>query len=308
VLTNGDDGARAMGYYDESDLPYYYALARTFALSDAHFASVMGPTMPNRLTYFAGTSFGQIQNSIPPLEDSGGHSFPNVFSRLDEVNTGWRVYTTNTGTPAVFISLLQKHLDRFQPLDQFFTDLGQGNLAPVSVVEAGYGEGIANDEDDEHAESNIQLGQQFVARVVNAVMASGSWPHAAVFLSYDEHGGFYDHVPPPPACKPDELEPIGDTKGRHFDRYGFRVPLMVISPYARRAYLSHTVSDHTSILRFLAARFGFKALTARDANADPLLEMFDFDHPDLSVPMLPEAVVDDARVAQCKADFPTSGM
>src|SRR5262249_52911695 len=156
-------------------------------------------------------------------------------------------------------------------------DAAAGTLPQVSYVDPAFILG----EDDEHPPTNIQLGQAFIAKVLNAVMTSPAWKRTAVIVTYDEHGGYYDHVPPPPACPPDAIPPSlqpNDTQAR-FDRYGVRVPLVVVSPYARKHFVSHRVYDHTSILRFIETRFDLPALTARDANADPLLDLFDFKKP-----------------------------
>ncbi len=112
-------------------------------------------------------------------------------------------------------------------------------------------------------------------------MESPNWKRTALFFTYDEHGGFYDHVPPPKACPPDAIHPILEPKDApgEFDRLGVRVPMIVISPYAKKHYVSHHVYDHTSILRFVQARFDLPALTARDAHARPPFEMFDFAQP-----------------------------
>lgn len=303
VTSNGADGARALGWYDETDLPFYYALARTFAISDAHFSSVMGPTQPNRLYYYAGTSFGTIANTLPPLNDERGRPYPNLFSRLDQAGVTWKVYSTNVASPAVFLSVLQEHLDRFVRIDEFHADALAGTLPQVSIVEAAYGTGVPREEDDEHAPANIQHGQRFVSTVVRSVMGSPQWAKALMLFLYDEHGGFYDSVPPPAACEPDEKTPNGDET-RRFDHLGFRVPLLAISPFARRGHVSHVVTDHTSVLRLLSMKWGMRALTARDANADALMDLFDFQHPDVSVPVLPEAVVDAAKADRCKLDFP----
>ncbi|MEA2748726.1 MAG: phospholipase [Myxococcales bacterium] len=128
-----------------------------------------------------------------------------------------------------------------------------------------------------------------------------------MFLTYDEHGGIYDHVPPPSACAPDGKGPV-DKNGKPvpgaFDRLGFRVPFTVVSPYAKRGYVSHAVLDHTSILRFVEAKFRVPALTARDANAMAPYDFFDFQAaPRLDVPALPEAVIDPTDLAYCEATF-----
>ena len=138
-------------------------------------------------------------------------------------------------------------------------------------------------------------------------MKSPQWAHTALFITWDEHGGYYDHLPPPKACKPDAhamMYEQGDTTGGEFDRLGIRVPLLVVSPYVKPGYVGHTTYDHTSILRFIQAKFKIPALTARDANADPLMDMFDFSAPKaLSPAPLPPATVDQAQLDYCKATF-----
>jgi phospholipase C len=135
-----------------------------------------------------------------------------------------------------------------------------------------------------------------------------------MFLTYDEHGGLYDHVPPPVACAPDKIAPIlgpADTTQAGFDRYGVRVPMTVISPYARPAFVSHVVHDHTSVTRFIETRFSLPALSARDANADPMLEFFDFSNPAFMTPPrnLTAPAIDPAGLAFCVQTYmnvPTS--
>ena len=181
------------------------------------------------------------------------------------------------------------------PITQYFSDAAAGSLPQVSFVDPIF-IGAKNVENDEHPPANIQVGQEFVSRVVRALFASPQWPQAALFLAYDEHGGYFDHVPPPLACVPDGIPPMlqtGDEPGT-FDRYGIRVPVAVVSPFARPHSVSHTPHDHTSILRFIETRFDLPALTARDANADPMLEFFAFNKnpPLLKVPALPAATID----------------
>src|SRR5207253_8247873 len=161
-------------------------------------------------------------------------------------------------------------------------------------------------ETDEHPCSNIQVGEAWVAQVTDALFKSPDWGSSALFYTYDENGGFYDHLPPPPAVVPDDIPPMleqGDTPGA-FDRYGFRVPVVVVSPYSKAHFVSHRVNDHTSILRFIEVRFGLPALTRRDAAANPMLEFFDFSHPSFATPpTLPDAPIDPAHAAapECQA-------
>jgi phospholipase C len=145
---------------------------------------------------------------------------------------------------------------------------------------------------------------------VRALMASPAWPRTALFITYDEHGGFADHVPPPDACPPDDMGPRDENGAPRatgsFTHYGFRVPFIVVSPYARPGFVSHAVYDHGSILRFVEARFDLPAMTGRDANANVPMEMFDFQGaPNRAPPTLPPGgYADDAQRA-CGQMFPS---
>ena len=142
-------------------------------------------------------------------------------------------------------------------MPQYYKDAAAGKLPQVAFVESDpFGD--VNHESDEHPPANVQVGEKFTHDVMQALVNSPNWSSSAMFLTYDEHGGYYDHVAPPPAPKPDNIAPMlqpGDTPAA-FDRYGIRVPAIVISPYARKHFVSHTVYDHTSILRFIEKRFG----------------------------------------------------
>ena len=309
-------GNRAMGYYDESDIPYYYALARAFAISDHHFCSLLGPTWPNRMFFMGATSYG-LTGNIPVPEQANGEPYPNIFSRLNDAKVSWKVYFLDLPSPAIFADTYATNMEHFAPATEYYTDAANGTLPSVSIVEgsdSGKGNLTLPDNSsltavDEHPPQDMQLGQKLVASVVGALMHSPNWAHSAFILTYDEHGGEYDHVVPPPACKPDDL-PLhftpGDSTVAAFDRYGFRTPLIVVSPYAKRGYVSHTVVDYTSITRFLETRFNLPALTARDANAWPLLDMFDFSHANTALPDLPTASIDPGQQAQCHTDYPPS--
>jgi phospholipase C len=311
VTTNDPDGARAMGYYDEGDLPFYYALARTFAISDRHFCSLPGPTWPNRMFFFAGTSFGLTVNTVPPDQDENGEPHRNVMAALSQKGVDWKVYAQGVATPIMFASTFAENQQRFVKVEDFFADAAAGKLPAFSIVEAKFsGDGISA---DEHAPGMMQIGQKFVANVVNSLMKSPNWNKSALFITYDEHGGFYDHVPPPKACKPDDRAPYKYVDGEMvtvdgaFDQLGPRVPLLVVSPYAKRGHVSHRVTDHTSILRFVEARFDLPAMSARDANAEPPYDMFDFEHPNFDTPSLPAAEVNEAEKTRCEQAFPPKG-
>jgi phospholipase C len=149
------------------------------------------------------------------------------------------------------------------------------------------------------------VGEGFLRRVVAALQQSPAWGRTALFITYDEHGGYYDHVPPPPAIKPDAIEPrlpAGSQPGS-YDRYGFRVPMIVVSPWSRPHHVSHRVQDHTSILAFIERKWNLPALTYRDANADPMLDYFDFHRAAFRVPPpLPAAPDLQPGLKVCVAD------
>ncbi len=265
----------AMAYFDETDIPYYYALANRFAIADRYFSSVLGPTFPNRFYLMAGTSFGRVDNVEPGPE---GFNQRTIFDVLSENGITWKYYKAGRG-----------YLDMFQPisnsLDNMAThldlkfDLETGTLPQVSLIDFEW------DEEDEHPDQDVQVGQQRVAERISWLINSPAWKSSALFMLYDEGGGFFDHVPPPPACEPDAIAPVMvfDTIEGKFDRYGFRVPMVLVSPYAKRHFVSHTIYDHTSVLKFIETKFNLPAMTVRDANANDMLDMFDFKRPQLDV-------------------------
>jgi phospholipase C len=305
VTTNYDgpiDGKRVMGYYDETDMPFFYGVASAFAVADHSFASLLGPTFPNRAYLEGATSIGLVGGTV--ITDP--HN--NLVEILETAKITWRDYYSQLPTLGIYLDSLSKHFDNISMINYFFDDAAAGKLAQVNFVDPQLGNNGGGHRNDLHPPGNIQLGDQFLDQVVNAAMHSPQWPHMALIITFDEHGGFYDHVAPPPACPPDELEPIldpGDQPGR-FDRYGIRIPTIVISPYSKPHYVSHHVYDHTSILRLLEARFIMPAMTARDANAEPLFDLFDFKKPPafLAPPALPASRVDQAKMDECDMKFP----
>ena len=300
VVTNDPNGARAMGWYDESDLPYYYGLATTFAMADRFFCSLLGPTFPNRFYLLTATSDGRIRNDLDFFDR------PSVFGQLDAAGVSWKVYQSDLVLELLLTDVTPDRLGQVVNIDQYFQDAAAGTLPQVSFVSPSFF-GDVRTQTDEHPPANIQVGQRFASSVIGALIDGPQWPDSALLFTYDEHGGFSDHVRPPKACEPDDVPPKlrpGDTEAR-FDRYGFRVPLVVVSPWARPGHVSHRAYDLTSVLRFIQTRFDLPALTRRDANARPLLELFDFSAPRLlHPPPLPAATVDPARAARCETEFP----
>jgi len=309
VRTNNPNGRRAMGYLDQSDLPFYYSLATTFAIGDRYFCSVLGPTWPNRLYFMSATSFGNASNTFVGA-DTSTTPVDHIFRRMDEAQLEWRNYSGGFRQIAFYpyYGILRAATRRsLRNIDNLMDDLRTGNLPALSIIEPSYG-GNGGTRVDEHPPGMPQMGSQFVESIVRALMASPAWRRSALFILYDEHGGFADHVPPPEACAPDALPPVNGMGQRlegAFDRLGIRVPFIVVSPYARRSFVSHTVYDHSSVTRFIEARFGLPAMTARDANATPPMDVFDFSNPPfMTPPTLATTTVDAAARERCRAAFP----
>jgi phospholipase C len=252
-------GRSAMTYYTDAELPFYHWLARTFALSDRHFAPVLGGTWQNRQMLYAGTAVSRGK--------SGVLSARTIFDSLDDAGTTWGVYADD-GVRQDCIGWTLHHRG-VQPVARLLAGLGKGDLPQVAFVDAS--------EEDEHPPGDVQEGERWFRRIYGAAVASPLWPRLAILFTYDEGGGFFDHVPPPAACPPSADRP-------QFDRRGIRVPFLVISPWARPATVSHQISDHSSILRFIELLHDLPALSARDANAGAFLEMFDFARPRLLEP------------------------
>jgi phospholipase C len=254
--TTASDGHFALSYYEPSDLPFYYWLATTYALADRHFAPMQSGTYANRTFMMLGTNAGVVDTGIvfaDPARDS-------IFRELIRAGFTWGAYSDG--------DLLSGTLD-WQPgdpgthrLQALLDELDAGTLPNVAFVD-----GFENIEDD-HPVSDLQVGEAWAARIYDHATRSPQWQRLAIVWTYDEGGGFFDHVPPPEACRatPDSL----------YTTNGVRIPLVAISPWAKRGYVSHVVHDHLAITRLIETIFDLPALTARDANSDALLDLFDF--------------------------------
>ena len=266
--TVSGDGHFVMGYYDNSDLPFFYWLANTFAVADRYFAPALGGTWANRDYLYAATSDG--------ITDTGQATLTarNIFDALDDAKISWGVYTN--GNPRQdCLGWQAGHVNTFT-FSAFTNALRAGSLPTVSFVDP---DGC----EDEHPTNDIHGGEQWMRTIYEYALSSPLWPELAIVLTFDEAGGLPDHVPPPPACAPSPDQTA-------FNRYGFRVPTILISPYARPHYVSHVVHDHTSTLRLIETMLDLPALTARDANADALLDMIDLECPAfMSPPAAPQA-------------------
>ena len=262
---------RAMGYYDQRDLPYYYDLATQFATSDRFFSPVLSNTNPNRMYLFAGTSFGHIRPDQPP---AGGWTQATIFDHLDQAGVSWRYYYQDNGIYLPQWSTYQRDASKLQPIANWYNDIkNEPSLPSVIFIERAGPSKL-----DEHPPYNIQIGAANTAKILNALLSSQSWSSSVFILTYDEGGGSYEHVIPATAVPPDSFPPMlqtGDAQG-DFGHDGFRVPLIVVSPWVKPHLVSHTWRDYTSILRLIETRFNVQSLTARDAAADNMMEFFDF--------------------------------
>ena len=285
--------AAGMGYWDGTDIPFYYGLAQAFPVCDRWFASCMGQTYPNRRFLFCGSALGSIntigQTDLPAPKNG------TIVEALNRNGISWRDYNHPFPSLLLFASVFQANIDKCPPIETFFTDAAAGKLPSVCFVES---DGTTTSEEDPQ---DISMGEAFTARVVNAVMHGPNWAKTVLVFCYDEHGGYYDHVAPPTAVPPDDIAPILTVHpGEHltglpallpgdYARYGFRVPAVVVSPYARPDHVSHVVRDQTSILSLIEHAFNLPALTNRDGAADNLLECLDHSSPPafLTPPNLP---------------------
>jgi phospholipase C len=261
--STGTDGHFVMGHYEQGDLPFDYWMASTYALNDRHFASVRSGTFPNRNFLLLGTADG-VQSTGAGYPDP---STPTIFDSLDAAGVTWGVYSDGSLLSGTLgWDLTHKGTGTFET---FLQKLDDGSLPQVTFVD-----GIDNVE-DEHPTADLQHGESWTRNIYTHAIASKLWPGLAILWTYDEAGGFADHVPPPnQACV---ARPI--AKDQPFFELGVRIPMVVISPWARGGYVSHVVQEHTALTRFIETVFDLPALTARDANSDALLDLFDFDCP-----------------------------
>lgn len=257
------DGPSSLGYYNRSDLPYYYGLADHFTLCGNYFCYQLGPTLPNRLALWASTTGGITQNHKPPL---GFLDFPTIIDLLEDHGISWKFYNLGLlglgSTPEIeFINampffkrwLKEKRLHYRE--DDLFHDMKAGALPQVTFV-------ISAAFYSEHPPLNIILGQRKMASVINALIRSPVWKSSAFIMTYDEGGGFFDHVPPP------QLDAYGA---------GMRVPAFVVSPWAKRGYISGQLYEHSSILKFIERHFGLPTLASVNHRFDSSTPAFNND-------------------------------
>lgn len=319
---NANDAVLSMGYYTRADLPFYYAVADAFTICDNYFCSVIGPTDPNRLYTMAASIDPDGKNGGPLLQTLvtnrssffGKLTYTTMPEQLQARGISWKVYTSPDQNilNSIFSDNVLSYFHNFQdpasPLHQnafgpqfpvdFLSDVASGNLPQVSWI-------ISSVIDSDHPPAPSLFGENLLSAIIAALTANPSlWAKTALFVTYDENGGFFDHVAPmtaPPGTpgeyvtapavpdptvvgSPAILGPIGP---------GFRVPMLIISPFSRGGFVSSDLFDHTSVLRFLETRFGAEVpnLSAwRRSAVGDLTTAFNFSKPDQSIPSLPSTI------------------
>ena len=270
------DGRLAMGYYDERDLPFYWNIAREYVLFDRFFSSAAGGSFMNHVYWVSGGP-GNGRDSLPP---DGINDVKTIFDALEERNISWKFYIQNYDPALNFrtvnnykrnraaqvtwapVLAMSRFLDdpklsrRIVDLEEYYRDLERGTLPAVAyIVPSG---------PSEHPPSSLRSGQVFSRSLLTALMRSSAWKESAFLIAYDDWGGWFDHVRPP----------VVDEYG-----FGFRVPAMLISPYAKRGYIDHTTLDFTSILKFVEQNWQIPALAQRDSESQSMLGALDFAQP-----------------------------
>ena len=266
-LRSGDNDEFAIGYYEQGDLAFYGHAAPYWTTFDRYFSATMAETYPNRF-YQHSARTDRIHNSYDVA------TMPTIWDRLAERGVSRAYYYVDVPFLALYG---EKYLSIARTWPQFLADAATGNLPAVSFLDPKFlDEGTGSSADD-HPHADIRAGQSFLNQVYEAVTGGPAWERTALVINYDEWGGFYDHVAP--ATAPDATPEAG-TGLR-----GFRTPAMLISPRARRRYVSHNVYDHTSVLKMIEWRWGLAPLTPRDQAARNLAEVMDFSRgPDLTAP------------------------
>ena len=328
IPINANDAVLCMGYYTRADLPFYYAVADAFTICDNYFCSVMGPTDPNRLYTMAASIDPAGQNGGPLLQTLvynrssffGKLTYTTMPEQLQTRGISWKVYTSPDQNilSGIFSDNVLSYFKNFQdsstalyqnafgpqfPTD-FLADVAADNLPQVSWI-------LASVVDTEHPPFPALFGEATLSAIISALAANSTlWAKTVLFVTYDENGGFFDHVAPvtAPAGTPGEYvtapavpDPsvVGNPAITGPIGLGFRVPMLVISPFSRGGFVSSDLFDHTSVLRFLETRFGAEVpnLSAwRRATVGDLTSAFNFTKPDQSIPSLPSALAASSQV------------
>ena len=269
-LRTGTNDEFCIGYYQQQDLAFLGAAAPAWTTCDNYFAATLAETYPNRIYQHA----AQTDRLVNTLDIC---TLPTIWDQLQAAGLKGRYYFSDVPFLALWGT---KYLAISRLLKSFYLDCAAGKLPAVSFVDPGLlgeQEGVSN---DDHPHADIRNGEVFLNSIYRAVTTSPQWQNTILVINFDEWGGFFEHVPPTAAPIPAADRAAGNTDGLR----GFRVPALVISPWSRRAYVTHGLYDHTSVLRMIESRWGLPPLTVRDQTANNLAEALDFTRVNLNAP------------------------
>ena len=276
-----DSDTFSIGYYEEADVPFTPHAAKAFTTFDRFFCSLLGPTYPNREYMHAGQSYGMTDNTLPFSASGLGFPDTTIFNSLTQAGVSNQYFYTDLPISALWGA---PGLARSSQVQQFYEQAATGTLPALSFVDPSFQGEDQGTSGDEHPLADIRVGQAFQADIVHAFMNSPQFKRGALFMLYDEWGGFFDHVVPP---RVPDLR-ASTNLNSDFGQMGFRIPAVVVSPYARRGYVDHSVYGFESILKMIRYRYGRPPLTPRDLYANNIAAAFDFESkPNYEIPDLP---------------------
>lgn len=269
-LRSGANDEYAIGYYTREDLAFYAAATQAWTTCDRYFTAIMASTYPNKIYQYAAQT-DRLGNSTHLC------TLPTIWDSLAARGVKARYYFSDLP----FLSLWgTKYKSITRSILQFYLDCALGRLPAVSFIDPRYIGAEFGLTNDDHPHADVRNGQAFLNDIYNAVTSSPNWANTVLVINYDEWGGFYDHVPPPFAPIP----PADLVACNNDGLLGFRVPCLVISPWAQRGVVAHGQYDHTSILKMIEDRWNLPRLTVRDATANSLAEVLDFNRPNVHAP------------------------
>jgi phospholipase C len=255
-LRAGRNDDYAIGYYNKSDLAFLSRAVPDWTTFSRFFAPIMAETYPNRIYQHA----GQTDRIVNTMQIS---RLPTIWDRLAEKGRSRRYYFSDVP----FLALWgPKYLPITRPIANFYADAAAGRLPNVSFVDPRFIDEGSGTSRDDHPHADLRYGEAFMDRIYRAVTRSPNWSRTVLIFNYDEWGGFYEHVPPPPGPIPTADRLAGNQDGLR----GFRVPCLLVSPFARRGHVASGVYDHTSILRMIESRWSLRSLTVRSRTAQSL--------------------------------------
>lgn len=308
--------ADVMHYFTPEQVPVISTLARAFGVCDCWHASAPCQTWPNRFFAHTGTALGHVDNHTFGIPFDA----PSVFKLLGGKQKSWRVYYHDMPQSLLLRDVWLEALLHYRLFDEFLADARSGALPGYSFIEPRYFTDVLQSliPNDEHPPHNVVYGEQLIAEVYNALRGSPCWDKTLFIITFDEHGGCYDHVPPPAAVAPDGI--VANPYGFEFDAYGVRVPAVIVSPYIPAGSKVRPVAcagaapypfDHTSIIRTLCEVFALgDGLTARDKAAPSLMSALTLAAPDNGGPLSIQAsaVQPTAPQVQARAEAVPNGM